>query len=193
MIEYIKAIDGWESLTGEQIHAALSTEIVTRFRSVWDYRSLASERGIGPDATRRLIASVEAAAAQDPLTRKMDKALEATGLDASDSGTITNIEALAANEQLPLTSSDANAIKELAITRSTHWVDLGGTGEIPTAQQLVNARDIELVRQSVITITSQQHSLHVVPVLEAEDATGDDVQAAYITMHQAIATALGAE
>lgn len=82
------------------------------------YRSLASSKGIGIEATRRLIQTMDAATASDPLVGEMRHNLrgngDPNGINANDPNTQAMIDSFAANEQLPLTLADAAAVKALA-------------------------------------------------------------------------------
>lgn len=79
------------------------------------YRSLAGRHGIGVDATRRLIQTMDAASVADPLVGEMRHSLRGgEGINANDPSTQAMIDAFAANADLPLTIGDAAAIKTLA-------------------------------------------------------------------------------
>jgi hypothetical protein len=95
--------------------ATLANQKRHRGNSFWTYKALMSESGIGIDATRRLIQTIDAAAASDPVVAEIRWSLrEGTGVNANDASTRGMIDMMAANSQLPLTTQDATTIKGLA-------------------------------------------------------------------------------
>lgn len=82
------------------------------------YRSLAGEGGIGTAATRRLIQTMDGASASDPLVGEMRHSLRGNGappgINADDSHTQAMLDQFAVDSDLPLTESDAAAVKALA-------------------------------------------------------------------------------
>lgn len=86
---------------------------------VWHtYRSLAGGSGVGMAATRRLIQTMDAASAIDPLVGEMRHSLrgngDPNGINANDPGTRAMLDSFAANTDLRLEVDDAAAIKALA-------------------------------------------------------------------------------
>lgn len=98
------------------------------------YLSLASKSGIGPDATRRLVVSVRAVAAIDPLVDELQIALRRSkdedGIDISDVGTQGMLEMMAGlKTENGLMAGDVEAIKSLCLV-----------------SQNITALDVEYVR-----------------------------------------------
>jgi hypothetical protein len=79
------------------------------------YRSLASASdGIGPDATRRLIQTIDTVSASDPLVGEMRYSLRGEkGLNVRDQATLGMLDYFV-SIGLPLTSDDVSAITSLS-------------------------------------------------------------------------------
>lgn len=100
------------------------------------YRGLASTTiGVGPVITRRLIVTVRAMAAADPLVDEMQTSLRSSspdaGIDVADVGTQALLDAAAAL-QVPngLTAEDAAAIKSLGMHPQTFtYLDISAARE----------------------------------------------------------------
>ena len=101
--------------------------------SWWTYRDLAGHNGVGPDITRRLIETIDVAATTDKLVAEMIYSLRTDpGLNANDDATKAMLDAFAAS-QLPLTESDAAAIKALADTTVSD-AEINGLGVVEDKQ-----------------------------------------------------------
>jgi hypothetical protein len=110
------------------------------YRNVFHtYRSLASTVGIGPDATRRLIQTLDIVAMSDPLVSEIRHVLRGeVGLNVNDQITLSMLDLFAGNEQLPLTTNDVLLIKGLSrFTESD--ADINRLG-IVTIEQLKRLR-----------------------------------------------------
>lgn len=89
---------------------------------------------VGEAVARRVIDTLKAAAASDSLIEMaLDRLRHSEhGLNVSDPETVAMLDALAANEQLPLTADDAAAIKalgEATVTRQEADYGLGVVGQ----------------------------------------------------------------
>jgi hypothetical protein len=79
------------------------------------YRSLASASGIGPDATRRIIQTLDAVSVADPLVAEIRHSLRGeVGLNVNDAATQGMLAAFAASDQLPITLEDVAAVVALS-------------------------------------------------------------------------------
>jgi hypothetical protein len=111
-IRELLATAEYEGLSDDEIVALASEKrhAITR-NAFHTYRSLASSVGIGPDATRRLIQTLDAVSVADPLVSEIRHSLRGeVGLNVNDVVTIGMLQAFAANEALPITADDVAAI-----------------------------------------------------------------------------------
>lgn len=106
----------------------------------WTYLGLASSQGVGIEVTGRLIATIDAVAASNPVVAEMRTFLRdpAGGISPAEAATQQMLDAFAANEDLPLTSDDAASIKALGskLVSDAQRLRLGIVGE----QHVVRAR-----------------------------------------------------
>lgn len=85
-----------------------------------------------PDVVRRLIATMDAVAASDALVAEVRNFLRSDGgVDVGNAVTQAMLDSFAANEQLPLTTADADAIKALANNLHSD-AELYGLGVVKT-------------------------------------------------------------
>lgn len=100
---------------------------------------LSVARDVGPDTARRLIATLDAVAQNDPLVSEVRHRLRsADAVDVSHPVTQAMLDGFAAHPDLPLTSEDAEAIKALGehLESDAERIGWGYIGE----QHVVRAR-----------------------------------------------------
>jgi hypothetical protein len=115
-IRELLATDEYVGLDDDAIVALASEKRHSVNRDAfYTYRSLASAtNGIGPDATRRLIQSLDAVSASDPLVSEMRHCLRGeVGLNINDAATQGMLASFAASGMLAITAEDVAAIVSL--------------------------------------------------------------------------------
>lgn len=83
----------------------------------WTYLGLASSQGVGVEVTGRLIATIDAVAESNPVVAEMRHFLRTPsgGISPAEPATQAILDSFADNGDLPLTESDATAIKALGV------------------------------------------------------------------------------
>ena len=104
---------------------------------------------IGKDATRRLLGSMDAAGASDPLVKHAAGQLAGQGLDLTDEDVRTALDGMASMAELPMTQADADAVKAIGVWHMSLFEMEAGKGQSVSESEVQVAADMHSLRKWV--------------------------------------------
>lgn len=173
MIQQISSIENWQSLTAEQIHAALSVEVDQPAHTAVTLAMIIDAVGAEVYPLVRLTLESAAVPADDSSTARMQAAqivdslaaMRTVGLSFSAPERQAVIDGLAIAGGWPDTARDA--IKRLGVRAVTTWERFGGVGEVPTEVAVADAIESDAA--------SRRESVRIAALNDVMDAVRSNV------------------